>query len=112
VLSTSSTKAKGTKIGGHRATARAFHQEDSLMGIPRTLNRFAVSPVRKRLSVHFDVPVWVNNDVNIMALGEQAEGSSRMAGSSVGRKVAPGTLGTSRSTSIRLSSAVAAKWVA
>jgi glucokinase-like ROK family protein len=31
-------------------------------------------PVRERLSTRFDAPVWVDNDVNIMALGERAEG--------------------------------------
>ena len=34
-------------------------------------------PVRERLSDRFDVPVWVDNDVNVMALGERAEGSAR-----------------------------------
>lgn len=31
-------------------------------------------PVRERLSSRFGAPVWVDNDVNIMALGEKAEG--------------------------------------
>jgi glucokinase-like ROK family protein len=34
-------------------------------------------PVRERLSDRFGVPVWVDNDVNVMALGERAEGSAR-----------------------------------
>ncbi len=34
-------------------------------------------PVRERLSDRFRVPVWVDNDVNVMALGERAEGSAR-----------------------------------
>jgi glucokinase-like ROK family protein len=31
-------------------------------------------PIREWLSARFDVPVWVDNDVNVMALGERAEG--------------------------------------
>lgn len=31
-------------------------------------------PIRERLSGRYDVPVWVDNDVNVMALGERAEG--------------------------------------
>jgi glucokinase-like ROK family protein len=31
-------------------------------------------PIRERLSTRFDAPVWVDNDVNIMALGERAQG--------------------------------------
>jgi glucokinase-like ROK family protein len=34
-------------------------------------------PVRERLSTRFDAPAWVDNDVNIMALGERAEGIAR-----------------------------------
>jgi glucokinase-like ROK family protein len=34
-------------------------------------------PVRERLSARFGAPVWVDNDVNIMALGERAEGIAR-----------------------------------
>ncbi|MDQ3694844.1 MAG: ROK family protein, partial [Chloroflexota bacterium] len=33
--------------------------------------------VRERLSGRFGVPVWVDNDVNVMALGEWAEGTAR-----------------------------------
>jgi glucokinase-like ROK family protein len=34
-------------------------------------------PVRERLSARFGAPVWVDNDVNVMALGERAEGIAR-----------------------------------
>ena len=34
-------------------------------------------PVRERLGDRYDVPVWVDNDVNVMALGERAEGIAR-----------------------------------
>ena len=34
-------------------------------------------PVRERLSARFGAPVWVDNDVNVMALGERAEGTAR-----------------------------------
>ncbi len=34
-------------------------------------------PVRERLSARFGAPVWVDNDVNAMALGERAEGYAR-----------------------------------
>ncbi len=34
-------------------------------------------PVRERLTNRLCVPVWVDNDVNVMALGERAEGSAR-----------------------------------
>lgn len=34
-------------------------------------------PVRERLAERFGVPVWVDNDVNVMALGERAEGIAR-----------------------------------
>ena len=33
--------------------------------------------IRERLSARFAVPVWVDNDVNVMALGERAEGIAR-----------------------------------
>lgn len=34
-------------------------------------------PIRERLSERFDAPVWVDNDVNIMMLGEYREGAAR-----------------------------------
>jgi glucokinase-like ROK family protein len=34
-------------------------------------------PIRERLSARYGVPVWVDNDVNVMALGECAEGIAR-----------------------------------
>jgi glucokinase-like ROK family protein len=34
-------------------------------------------PVRERLSARFGAPVWVDNDVNVMALGERAAGIAR-----------------------------------
>jgi glucokinase-like ROK family protein len=34
-------------------------------------------PVRERLTARYGVPVWVDNDVNVMALGERAEGIGR-----------------------------------
>ena len=34
-------------------------------------------PVRERLSKKFNAPVWVDNDVNLMALGEVAKGRER-----------------------------------
>ena len=34
-------------------------------------------PIRERLSARYGVPVWVDNDVNVMALGERAEGIAR-----------------------------------
>lgn len=34
-------------------------------------------PVRERLVKHYDVPVWVDNDVNLMALGELRLGVAR-----------------------------------
>jgi glucokinase-like ROK family protein len=34
-------------------------------------------PVRERFSTRFGAPVWVDNDVNVMALGERAEGAAR-----------------------------------
>lgn len=34
-------------------------------------------PIRERLSERFSAPVWVDNDVNVMALGEKAEGVAR-----------------------------------
>ncbi len=34
-------------------------------------------PVRERLSKKFNVPVWVDNDVNLMALGEVAKSQGR-----------------------------------
>ncbi|MGH2614586.1 MAG: ROK family protein [Thermomicrobiales bacterium] len=34
-------------------------------------------PVRDRLSDRFGVPVWLDNDVNVMALGERAEGTAQ-----------------------------------
>lgn len=33
-------------------------------------------PIRERLSARFGAPVWVDNDVNVMALGERAEGTA------------------------------------
>jgi glucokinase-like ROK family protein len=33
--------------------------------------------IRERLSLRYGVPVWVDNDVNVMALGERAEGIAR-----------------------------------
>jgi glucokinase-like ROK family protein len=33
-------------------------------------------PVRERLSARFDVPVWVDNEVNLMALGESRAGGA------------------------------------
>jgi glucokinase-like ROK family protein len=33
--------------------------------------------IRERFSARFDVPVWVDNDVNLMALGERSEGIAR-----------------------------------
>lgn len=34
-------------------------------------------PIRERFSARYDVPVWVDNEVNVMALGELRAGSAR-----------------------------------
>ena len=75
-------------------------------------------PVRERLADRYDAPVWVDNDVNVLALGEwrsrrrrratttwwssrsapaSAPGSSRTGGSTAGRRGRRATSATSRS---------------
>lgn len=47
-------------------------------------------PIRDELSSHFKVPVWVDNDVNLMALGELRAGAARGVEDLVVMKVGTG----------------------
>lgn len=47
-------------------------------------------PVRDRLGDRFDAPVWVDNDVNVMALGERTKGIARQHDNVVFIKVGTG----------------------
>ncbi|WP_308257593.1 ROK family transcriptional regulator [Pseudonocardia lacus] len=63
----------GVGIGVPGPVATATGRPVGALSIPE----WAQYPVRERLAARYDVPVWVENDANLMALGELRAGIAR-----------------------------------
>jgi glucokinase-like ROK family protein len=63
----------GVGIGIPGPVATATGRPIGALAVPEWVDH----PVRDRLAARFDVPVWVDNDANLMALGELRAGLAR-----------------------------------
>ncbi len=68
----------------------AVHFEECrLIGSTPNIENWTDAPIRKRVEGQFDIPIWADNDANVMAFGEARQGAAK------GRKnVLCATLGT------------------
>jgi len=68
----------------------AVHFEECrLIGSTPNIEKWTDAPIRKRVESQFEIPIWADNDANVMAFGEARQGAAK------GRKnVLCATLGT------------------